>query len=44
MLMKVTHNMVDDANNEILNHIRRIQLFNHDSDKVKVRGMLKQKI
>lgn len=32
----VTHNMVDDANNEILNHIRRIQLFNHDSDKVKI--------
>lgn len=32
----VTHNMVDDANDPILNQIRRCQLFNHPSDRVKV--------
>eukprot|EP00795_Rhopilema_esculentum_P003714 gene3714-14987_t len=32
----VTHNMLDDGTDPILNHIRRIQLFNHRTDKVKV--------
>ncbi|PRT56633.1 Glycogen [starch] synthase [Wickerhamiella sorbophila] len=32
----VTHNMSDDANDPILNHIRRVQLFNHPSDRVKI--------
>lgn len=32
----VTHNMVDDANDPILNQIRHVQLFNHPSDPVKV--------
>jgi len=32
----VTHNMVDDGNDPILNQIRRCQLFNHPSDRVKV--------
>lgn len=32
----VTHNMVDDANDPILNQIRRVQLFNHPSDRVKI--------
>jgi len=32
----VTHNMVDDNNDPILNQIRRVQLFNHPSDRVKV--------
>lgn len=31
-----THNMVDDANDPILNQIRRVQLFNRSTDKVKV--------
>lgn len=31
----VTHNMVDDANDPILNQIRHVQLFNHPSDPVK---------
>ena len=32
----VTHNMLDDGTDPILNHIRRTQLFNHRTDKVKV--------
>lgn len=32
----VTHNMVDDANDAILNQIRHVQLFNHPSDPVKI--------
>lgn len=32
----VTHNMVDDANDPILNQIRHVQLFNHPSDPVKI--------
>ena len=32
----VTHNMVDDANDQILNGLRRVQLFNSESDSVKV--------
>ncbi|CUS21065.1 LAQU0S02e05072g1_1 [Lachancea quebecensis] len=32
----VTHNMVDDANDPVLNHIRRVQLFNNSNDRVKV--------
>lgn len=32
----VTHNMVNDAEDPVLNQIRRVQLFNHPSDRVKV--------
>ncbi|PHH64950.1 hypothetical protein CDD81_3587 [Ophiocordyceps australis] len=32
----VTHNMVNDHDDPILNQIRRVQLFNHPSDRVKV--------
>lgn len=32
----VTHNMADDANDPILNQIRRVQLFNHPTDRVKI--------
>ncbi|KAL8810011.1 MAG: hypothetical protein Q9200_002931 [Gallowayella weberi] len=32
----VTHNMVNDADDPILNQIRRVQLFNHPSDRVKI--------
>ncbi|KYQ91195.1 glycogen synthase [Tieghemostelium lacteum] len=32
----VTHNMVDDVNDPILNHIRRIKLFNAHEDRVKI--------
>lgn len=32
----VTHNMADDENDPILNQIRRVQLFNHPSDRVKI--------
>lgn len=32
----VTHNMVDDGNDPVLNQLRRCQLFNHSSDRVKV--------
>lgn len=32
----VTHNMQDDDNDPILNQIRRVQLFNRTSDRVKV--------
>lgn len=32
----VTHNMVNDSEDPILNHIRRVQLFNHPSDRVKI--------
>ncbi|KAI9685177.1 MAG: glycogen synthase isoform 1 [Bathelium mastoideum] len=32
----VTHNMVNDADDPILNQIRRCHLFNHPSDRVKV--------
>ncbi|KAF8530119.1 glycosyltransferase family 3 protein [Hysterangium stoloniferum] len=31
-----THNMVDDSNDPILNQIRRVKLFNHSSDRVKI--------
>ncbi len=31
-----THNMADDANDPILNQIRRVRLFNHSNDRVKV--------
>ncbi|KAK6347144.1 glycogen synthase isoform 1 [Orbilia brochopaga] len=32
----VTHNMLDDSTDPILNQIRRVQLFNHPSDRVKI--------
>jgi glycogen synthase len=32
----VTHNMTNDSDDLILNHIRRVQLFNHPSDRVKI--------
>lgn len=32
----VTHNMANDADDPVLNQIRRVQLFNHPSDRVKV--------
>lgn len=32
----VTHNMSDDSTDPILNQIRRVQLFNHPSDRVKI--------
>lgn len=32
----VTHNMVDDSTDPILNQIRRVQLFNHPTDRVKI--------
>lgn len=32
----VTHNMINDADDPVLNQIRRVQLFNHPSDRVKV--------
>ena len=32
----VTHNMVNDADDPVLKQIRRVQLFNHPSDRVKV--------
>ena len=32
----VTHNMVDDSNDQVLSHIRRTRLFNDRSDRVKV--------
>ncbi|TVY93331.1 Glycogen [starch] synthase [Lachnellula willkommii] len=32
----VTHNMANDAEDPILNQIRRVQLFNHPSDRVKI--------
>lgn len=31
-----THNMADDVNDPILNQIRRVQLFNKGSDRVKI--------
>lgn len=31
-----THNMADDANDPILNQLRRVQLFNRSTDRVKV--------
>ncbi|CAL1702466.1 unnamed protein product [Somion occarium] len=31
-----THNMADDANDPILNQIRRVQLFNSEADRVKI--------
>jgi len=31
-----THNMADDANDPILNQIRRVQLFNRTTDRVKI--------
>ncbi|KAL1974935.1 hypothetical protein VTN31DRAFT_5139 [Thermomyces dupontii] len=32
----VTHNMVNDADDPILNQLRRVQLFNHPDDRVKI--------
>ncbi|KAF9403829.1 glycogen synthase isoform 1 [Podila epigama] len=32
----VTHNMADDSNDPILNQLRRLGLFNHPSDRVKI--------
>lgn len=32
----VTHNMADDASDPILNQIRRVQLFNRSTDRVKI--------
>ncbi len=32
----VTHNMIDDVSDPILNQIRRLQLFNNPSDRVKI--------
>lgn len=32
----ITHNMQDDASDQVLQHIRRTQLFNQRSDRVKV--------
>ncbi|KAK4693441.1 glycogen synthase, partial [Lecanoromycetidae sp. Uapishka_2] len=32
----VTHNMANDAEDPVLNQIRRVQLFNHPSDRVKI--------
>jgi glycogen(starch) synthase len=32
----VTHNMADDASDPILNQIRRVKLFNHSNDRVKI--------
>ena len=32
----VTHNMVDDVNDPILKHLRRVQLYNRPQDRVKV--------
>ncbi|EGG20798.1 glycogen synthase [Cavenderia fasciculata] len=32
----VTHNMVDDLNDPILNHLRRIKMFNAPQDRVKI--------
>uniref|UniRef100_A0A5S6QHT1 Glycogen [starch] synthase n=1 Tax=Trichuris muris TaxID=70415 RepID=A0A5S6QHT1_TRIMR len=31
-----THNMIDDCNDPVLKHLRRTQLFNKDTDRVKV--------
>jgi len=31
-----THNMADDPNDPILNQIRRVKLFNHSTDRVKI--------
>ncbi|SCU98739.1 LADA_0H15060g1_1 [Lachancea dasiensis] len=32
----VTHNMVDDSHDPVLTQVRRVQLFNHSNDRVKV--------
>ena len=32
----ITHNMANDSEDPILNQIRRVQLFNHPSDRVKI--------
>ncbi|PGH00769.1 glycogen [starch] synthase [Helicocarpus griseus UAMH5409] len=32
----VTHNMINDSEDPVLNQLRRVQLFNHPSDRVKV--------
>jgi len=32
----VTHNLIDDVSDPILNQLRRLQLFNHPSDRVKI--------
>ena len=36
----VTHNVVDDNEDPVLSHIRRIQLFNRREDRVKVQGAM----
>ncbi len=38
----VTHNVIDDDQDPVLNHIRRIQLFNKREDRVKVRARMKE--
>ena len=30
----ITHNLVDDANDPVLNHLRGVRLFNHPTDRV----------
>lgn len=32
----VTHNMLNDSEDQVLNQLRRVQLFNHPSDRVKI--------
>eukprot|EP01133_Synstelium_polycarpum_P017023 gene17023-20280_t len=32
----VTHNMIDDLNDPILNHLRRVKMFNSQEDRVKI--------
>ena len=32
----VTHNMLDDVNDPLLKHLRRVQLYNRPQDRVKV--------
>ncbi|KAI5283775.1 glycogen synthase isoform 1, partial [Ascosphaera acerosa] len=32
----VTHNMLNDSDDPVLNQLRRVQLFNHPSDRVKI--------
>ena len=35
----VTHNVIDDGNDPVLSHIRRVHLYNHREDRVKVGGV-----
>ena len=32
----VTHNVIDDGNDPVLSNIRRVHLYNHREDRVKV--------